>query len=223
MGIARNLERRLERLADGISAAVFRGRMHPVDLANRLVRQADLLVVEDPEGPHIPNRFEVWVNDGDIDPGVDTMELTTELQRTLHETAAARGWRIGGPIAVQLRVDPAVSKGSIRCEAISEPAPLKSWGELSEHRGNRVFELGDNRIVVGRSEDADIRLEEHEVSRRHAVVFREGGRVWLTDLGSANGTAINGRAIGTDPVDVGTGDMLSFGPVTFAVRVFEES
>ena len=40
MGLARNLERRLEKLVDGLSATVFRGRMHPVDLANRLVRQA---------------------------------------------------------------------------------------------------------------------------------------------------------------------------------------
>ncbi len=71
MGLARNLERRLERLADGISAAVFRGRMHPVDLANRLVRQADLLVVDEPGGPRIPNRFDVWVNKSDMHEGID--------------------------------------------------------------------------------------------------------------------------------------------------------
>jgi hypothetical protein len=220
MGLARNLERRLERLADGISAAVFRGRMHPVDLANRLVRQADLLVVDEAGGPSIPNTFDVWVNDRDLDTGLDTAMLTAELNRTLHETATDRGWRISGPIDVRVGVDPAVGKGTIRCEATSQPAPLSPWGELTEHRGDRSFDLGDNRILVGRSDSAPIKLDEAEVSRYHGVIFREGGRLWLTDLQSANGTTINGRSVGTDPVEIGTGDMLSFGQVTFAVRVF---
>ena len=220
MGLARNLERRLERLADGISAAVFRGRMHPVDLANRLVRQADLLVVDETGGPSIPNRFQIWVNEADIDTSLDTTTLTTELNRTLYETATDRGWRIGGPIEVQLGIDPSVGKGTIRCEARSEPAPLSAWGELAEHRGDRSFELTDNRTVVGRSENAAVQLNEAEVSRHHAVIFREGGRLWLSDLESANGTTRNGQSIGVDPVEIGTGDMLSFGPVTLAVRVF---
>ena len=93
MGLARNLERRLEKLADGLSAAVFRGRMHPVDLANRLVRQADLMVDDGPAGPEIPNRFSVSVNEGDIEPTIDLGDLTAELDRTLYQTAAERGWR----------------------------------------------------------------------------------------------------------------------------------
>lgn len=220
MGLARNLERRLERLADGLSAAVFRGRMHPVDLANRLVRHADLLVVEETGGPSIPNRFEVCVNEADIDTSLDTTMLTTELNRTLQETATDRGWRIGGPIDVRLEVDASVGKGTIRCEATSEPAPLRPWGELTEHRGDRSFELADNRTVVGRSDNAAVRLDEAEISRHHAVIFRQSGRLWLSDLESANGTMLNGRAVTADPAEIGTGDMLSFGPVTFAVRVF---
>jgi len=220
VGLARNLERRLERLADGISAAVFRGRMHPVDLANRLVRQADLLVVDDAGGPSIPNRFDVWVNESDMHDSVDRTQLTAELGRTLNDTATDRGWRIGGPIAVHLHVDSSVGKGSIRCEATADPAPITAWGELAEHRGERAFDLGDNRIVIGRSDDAAIRLEEAEISRHHAVVFREAGKLWVSDLGSANGTSVNGRSVGPDPVEIGQGDMLSCGPATFAVRVF---
>ena len=123
MGLARSLERRLERLMDGISAAVFRGRMHPVDLANRLVRQADLLVVDGPAGPEIPNRFNVQVNPGDIADDIDASRLTEELNRALYETAADRGWQIGGPIEVRLTADPSVGKGSIKCSARHDPRP----------------------------------------------------------------------------------------------------
>ena len=43
MGLARELERRLERLVDGATAAVFRGRMHPVDMAEHLVRPVEFV------------------------------------------------------------------------------------------------------------------------------------------------------------------------------------
>jgi len=218
MGLARNLERRLERFADGLSATVFRGRMHPVDLANRLVRQADLLVVDDDTGPTIPNQFTVAVNDADLDPDIDIAQLTRQLNLTLEETATDRGWRIGGPIDVQLTTDSSVGKGLIKCTATPVPAPLPPWGELAEHRGEREFSLGDNRSVIGRSDGVDIRLQEAEVSRHHAVIFREGGRIWIIDLGSANGTTVNGNPVTTEAAEIGPGDMLAFGPSTFALR-----
>ncbi len=219
MGIARNLEKRLERFADGLSAAVFRGRMHPVDMANRLVRQADLMVSDDPTGPSIPNHFEVTVSESDVDPSLDTAELTAELTQTLTATATDRGWRIGGPISVRIAADSSVGRGSIKCVATPVPAAITPWGELVEHRGERSVPLGDNRCIVGRSESTDIRLDEVEVSRHHAVIFREGGRVWITDLSSANGTSVNGQRVTTEPVEIDSGDMLSFGPSTFSVQV----
>ena len=218
VGLARNLEKRLERLADGLSAAVFRGRMQPVDLANRLIRQADLLITEGPAGPGIPNVFDVAVSESDIDPSSDVDRLADELSYTLTETATSRGWRTGGPVAVRLTVDRSVGRGSIRCTATPVPAPLPAWGELVEHRGSRSFALGDNRVVIGRSSDADVTIDELEISRLHAVVFREGDRLWVTDLGSANGTLVNGMTV-TEPTEIGSGDMLSLGPTTFALRV----
>jgi hypothetical protein len=219
MGIARSLERRLERLADGLSAAVFRGRMHPVDLANRLVRQADLLVTDHPAGPGIPNRFEVAVNDHDLDPSLDVAALTAELERTVRATAADRGWLVHGPIAIQIGTDPSVGRGSIRCTAESQPGNLRAWAELVEHRGDRSFAIGDNRALVGRASEANIKLDEPEVSRHHAVLFREAEGIWVMDLQSANGSTVNGREISSEPYPVGSGDMLSFGPATFALKV----
>ncbi len=219
VGIARNLEKRLERLADGLSATLFRGRMQPVDLANRLIRQADLMVTETDTGPEIPNFFTVVVNPGDIAVETDSHRLQAELSNALAETADDRGWRTGGPVAVRIATDKSVGRGSIRCDATSIPAALPAWGSLAEHRGDREFELTDNRVVVGRSSDADAVLDEAEVSRHHAVLFREGGRLWIADLGSANGTSVNGQELCQEPLEVGTGDMLSFGPATFALRV----
>ena len=219
VGIARNLEKRLERLADGLSATLFRGRMHPVDLANRLIRQADLMVNEDTTGPYISNVFSVAVNPDDLAADLDQRRIEAELSYTLDATATDRGWRIGGPVAVIVTTDKSVGRGSIRCDATSVPAALPAWGSLTEHRGDRSFGLSDNRVVIGRSSEADITLDEPEVSRQHAVLFRQGGRLWVADLGSANGTAVNGFQLGQDDLEVGQNDMLSFGPTTFALRI----
>jgi FhaA, N-terminal domain/FHA domain len=219
VGIARNLERQLERLADGLSAAIFRGKMQPVDLANRLVRQADLMVTDDATGPQIPNRYDVSVSTADVNEGIDNTELTTELSHVLEATAEDRGWRIGGPIFVRVTTDPTVGRGSIKCEATSIPAQLPAWGELAEHRGDRHYPLRDNRVSIGRAPEADVVIDSPEISRLHAVLFRQGGRLWLSDLGSANGSAVNGARLAAEHIEVGSGDMLSFGPTTFALRV----
>ncbi|HHC09517.1 MAG TPA: DUF2662 domain-containing protein, partial [Actinobacteria bacterium] len=68
MKLARELERRLERFVERTSAAVFRGRMHPVEMADRLVRQVDFLRTEGVAGPEVPNVLSVAVHPADLDP-----------------------------------------------------------------------------------------------------------------------------------------------------------
>jgi len=219
MGIAREMERRLERIVDGLSAAVFRGRMHPVDLADRLVRHADLLVEDGLAGATIPNEYTVGVNPRDLSvDGLDRGALEAELAATVAATAAERGWRIEGPIRVHLVDSSTVGQGSIACTPSRVPGGLVPWGQLIEERGSRHFLIGDNRILIGRADDCDIALGEPEVSRYHALVFREAGRVWLADLDSANGTSHNGSRLDPEPVAIAPGDLLGFGPATFAFR-----
>ena len=68
MGLARELEKRLERLVDGVSGAIFRGRVHPVDLGTRIIREADLSMTEGPAGPVVPNEFFLALHPDDLEP-----------------------------------------------------------------------------------------------------------------------------------------------------------
>jgi pSer/pThr/pTyr-binding forkhead associated (FHA) protein len=71
--------------------------------------------------------------------------------------------------------------------------------------------------VVGRSSLADARLEAAEVSRRHALLWREAGGIWVADLGSSNGTRLNGETL-PEVAEVVDGDLLSFGGPSFLFR-----
>src|SRR5262245_47832535 len=73
-------------------------------------------------------------------------------------------------------------------------------------------------FVVGRHRDCDYRPDDPLVSRRHLALTLRDGRVWVEDLGSRNGTRLNGEPLEeTLPLD--DGDRLDLGGLTFRVRL----
>ena len=59
----------------------------------------------------------------------------------------------------------------------------------------RRHELTKREVVLGRSRECDVRLEDANVSRRHAAIRQEDGAYWIVDLGSTNGVEVNGRRV----------------------------
>ena len=72
--------------------------------------------------------------------------------------------------------------------------------------------------LIGRSQDATIRVPDAGISRQHATLRREGRYFWITDLGSANGTYVNEVAV-TAARALRTGDRVQFGT---AVYLFDQ-
>jgi FHA domain len=89
------------------------------------------------------------------------------------------------------------------------------WPVLVMTRGpwpERRFRIEAERASVGRSADADIRLESPTVSRRHVSLTRRGVELFVKDLGSANGTYVNGARVAVEGV-LRSGDKLRVGDV----------
>ncbi|MBL8818515.1 MAG: EAL domain-containing protein [Planctomyces sp.] len=82
------------------------------------------------------------------------------------------------------------------------------------------FLLGEAHCTIGRSPDANVSLPSKNVSKYHANLIVTNGVAILSDLGSRNGTFVNGRRI-FDPTPVGEGDYLQFADVE--LRLFRES
>jgi pSer/pThr/pTyr-binding forkhead associated (FHA) protein len=72
-----------------------------------------------------------------------------------------------------------------------------------------TYSLQQGSTLIGRSGEAGISLSASDVSRRHARIFLSGERLTLEDLGSGNGTFVNGRRI-HERTEVYPGDILSF-------------
>ena len=61
--------------------------------------------------------------------------------------------------------------------------------------GSREHEFTQGRVIVGRARDVDFRIDDADVSRRHAVIYWSDGNIMVKDLGSTNGTMVNGYPV----------------------------
>lgn len=93
----------------------------------------------------------------------------------------------------------------------SEPARLRL------RLGEATFALDSDKLVIGRSRSCDVRLREDTVSRLHAAFVVRDGELVLEDLGSSNGTYLNGRRV-LAPCVVGAGDAVRFGSLRGSVE-----
>lgn len=212
MRLARTLERTLEALLDGVAGRLFRGPLHPAELAGRIIRAMEF---ED-RAEIAANLLVIGLNPREFDGVAAHDGLATGLAEAVEDAAWERGWRLEGPAEVRIEADPQVRVGGVRISGEVQRGPRPVWARL---RGDRtVHELTHNRSVIGRHSDADVRITVEQVSRRHALIRRSGGRVLLEDLGSSNGTRLDGVDV-RGPVTVTDGSVIAFGPVS--VR-FEE-
>jgi len=87
------------------------------------------------------------------------------------------------------------------------PEPVREVVTLTV--AGRKHEVTTPSVVLGRSRDADIRIADVNVSRRHAELRQEGAGYWIIDLGSTNGLELNGKR--TDRSRVRDGDRIVIG------------
>jgi hypothetical protein len=78
--------------------------------------------------------------------------------------------------------------------------------------------LDKRRAVLGRSRDADVRIDDPNVSRRHAEIVQEGSAFWVVDLGSTNGTEVDGRRVQRHQLEDGATFTIGETTVTFTTE-----
>ncbi len=195
MGL-KQFEQRLERLVEGSFAKMFRHGLEPVELGRRLTREMDMERVVGVNGRVTPNHFQVSLSQDDCKRFDSVSEaLTRELAEAVREHARDEGYSFMGPVSVQLAEDPALGKGEflVASEMLESPGGA-AVGSLALGDGSRVV-IGEETISIGRLPECDIAVSDPNVSRRHAEVRRQGNDFVVVDLGSTNGTKVNGAGV----------------------------
>ena len=196
MGL-KGFERRLERLVEGVFARAFKSSLKPVELGRRLVREMDDQRTVNVQGNvAAPNDFTITLGPEDHEQFLEIEEsLTRELSEAARTHARDEGYVFMGPVEVHLNLDPDLGTGSFGLSArFKEGVGGSAGGSIVLPDGKRV-RLGNGTITIGRAAETEIRLSDTSVSRRHAEVRATGDGWTVVDLGSTNGTKVNGTVV----------------------------
>lgn len=217
MGISR-FEERLERGVEGFFGRVFRSGLKPLELARKLQRELDQRRTVGVSGKVVvPNSFTFTVSVEDHEQLVDMLNrLRHDLADAAREHARDEGYRFPGPVEVDIETDPELRAGMFRLQSRYKESDT-AVGSLVLPDGTRV-PLGEYVVTIGRHPDSTVVMADPNVSRRHAEIRPSGDGYVVVDLGSTNGTTVEGTRVRERLLS--DGDDIRFG--TTSVR-FEAS
>lgn len=217
MGPLRKFEKRLERLFEEPFTKVFKGGVHPLEIARRMVREMEDAKVLGVSGVMAPNRFVVRLSPADHDrlAGVSG-SLVAEMEALVISYTNQRDYHLLTRPRVEFERDPSLREGEFFVLAsLDEPAGKApavtdhgsvpgresaqgSLGVLTVLGGERAgqsLDLELERTRIGRAEDNDLVLADPRASRFHAEVEHAPAGYIVRDLESTNGTTVNGRKV----------------------------
>jgi hypothetical protein len=218
MGL-QQFEERLERLVEGTLSKPFRSNLQPIEIGRRLTREMDLHRRVGVHGLIAPNSFTVTLSPADVDRFANFIDaLSRELADAAREHARIEGYSFMGPVDVQVYEGSRLRPGRFVVTAeVVEGSEAGPYAELILTDGSRVA-LADGPVVLGRLPECDVVVNDPNVSRRHAEFRRTAEGVVVTDLGSTNGTRVNGAPVREQ--QLASGDEITVGSTTL---VFELS
>src|SRR3954466_8548748 len=202
MGMLQRFEDRLEQAVSGAFAKAFRSAVQPVEIAAALQREVDNSAqILSRNRRLVPNQFHVELSEQDYErlaPYSST--LAEELTEMLRDHAHEQSYVFTGPVTIDFdeRGDLSTGRFRVRSAALAKvtPASDRSVTDTAVRRARVILEVNGMKhpldppgIVIGRGPDADLRINDPGVSRRHAEIRvhasdTRGTDVSVVDLGS---------------------------------------
>jgi hypothetical protein len=212
VGAIHRFEQRLEQMVTGAFARAFRSAVQPLEIAAALQREVDNSAqILSRDRRLAPNDFTIDLSPSDFDRLAEYGEtLSRELAAMLHEHAQEQGYVFTGAVMLNFTRADDLTTGRFRVRSAAAAA-VHAHGaanvtDTAIRRAAIFLEINGVRhplappgLVVGRGTNADLRIDDPGVSRRH-VQFRvqsdpAGTAVTVMDLGSTNGTLVNGQRV----------------------------
>jgi FhaA, N-terminal domain/FHA domain len=211
MGVLDRFERRLQGLVDGAFARAFKSKaskVQPIEIARVLQRVCDDRAAIVSRGRTlVPNEFIVELGEEDYDwLAVYADTLGKELADMVREHAEEQHYSFIGPVTVTFEChgDLATGMFRIRDEAKAGVVPRYAADTQAAQRvgATAYLEVSGGRhhltrpvTTVGRGSDADLRVDDPGISRRHAQIRVSNVAAEIMDLDSTNGTIVDGRRV----------------------------
>lgn len=235
MGALQRFEQRLENLISGAFARAFRSAVQPVEISAALQREVDNnSQILSRDRRLVPNQFHVELADGDLErlaPYDNAM--ARDLAEQLEEHAEAQGYVFPGPVEIHFEHATDLPTGQLRVRSQARASVTGGEDHRSRARSPRaVLEINETRhpllppgVVIGRGAEADVRINDPGVSRRH-IEFAcsetgDGLKVSVQDLGSTNGMLVDGHRV--DRAMLGEGSTVRIGSTDIRIHFTDDA
>jgi hypothetical protein len=235
VGALHRFEQRLEQLVTGAFARAFRSAVQPMEIAAALQREVDNSAqILSRDRRLAPNNFMIDLSGPDFDrlsTYGDT--LSRELASMLHEHAQEQHYMFAGPVSMNFSRADDLTTGRFRVRseasaAVTPPPGAPNMTDTMVSRAPLFLEINGTRhpleapgLTIGRGTNADLRIDDPGVSRRHVEFRVQPGTgppsVSVVDLGSTNGTTVNGQRIQHSPLE--NGSIVQIGSTRIIVHV----
>ena len=198
-------------MVEGTFSRLFRSTIRPVELGRRLVREMDDNRSVDVRGRTlVPNHFTVELSEVDHEQFAEVSDtLERELAEAAREHARDEGYVFMGPVSVHLERADKQHPGAFQIVGrMREGKGGSGAGALLLPTGERL-QLSEAVVTIGRKPESTLQLGDPNVSRNHAEIRPHGNGWVLVDLGSTNGSRVNGNRVSTH--ELHEGDEIAFG------------
>jgi FhaA, N-terminal domain/FHA domain len=222
MGVLQRFERRIEGMVNGAFARAFKAEVQPVEIASALQRELDDRAAIVAQGRTlVPNDFVVELSERDSERlGGYADQLAAELVDMVRGHADQQRYAFVGPVEVAFEQASDLQTGVFRVRSSakagvtpmqqptsgppghSAPSPFRAEARLII--SGTPYPLSRQVTVLGRGTEADLRIDDPGVSRKHAQISISGDTAVVTDLGSTNGTLVDGQRVGQAALVDGT-------------------
>ncbi|HEY4153029.1 MAG TPA: FHA domain-containing protein, partial [Pseudolysinimonas sp.] len=107
-------------------------------------------------------------------------------------------YAFAGGISIRLQKDASLSEGVVRIDSVNVKGEV-AWTPVLDIAGKR-YPITKGRTIIGRGSDADITVDDTGTSRQHVEILWDGKRGQVNDLGSTNGSKLNGAPVTKAPL-----------------------
>ncbi|MBZ2196973.1 FhaA domain-containing protein [Occultella gossypii] len=204
MGVLDRFEKGVERVVNNAFAKAFRSELKPVEIASAIRRDMDDRTAALSRGRTVvPNTFVVELSPKDYDQVLDWGEeaMADEMIAAATDHATSQNYVFVGPVEVEFDQSEDLEPGRFKVRSSSRRgavAPATSSATtrhpIVDIDGQRYLLTGPV-TVIGRGSEADIIVDDSGVSRRHLEIRITSDGVIATDLGSTNGTFVEGHQV----------------------------
>ena len=217
MGFLENFEKGLERIVTGAFSKTFKSELQPIEIAAAIKSEMDSKAsIVSRDRILAPNTYNVRLSAADF-TRMRALggNLITELTNLAQSHAVKQGFQFGAALDIKLIEDGSLNLGQIAVGSTTEEIAV-SWSPALDLNGKRYL-LTASRTSVGRDASADIQIDDSGLSRKHFEILWDGSKAGIRDLGSTNGTKVDGRAMSESPLQ--NESRISAGRSEFTFRI----